>query len=94
MSTPNDLVRARRERRTCVPVRRCADLVIAPMSFLDARRNGLQAGEGGTIREDAPAPVRGEVRIRELRCEETHGRPEGEPHPCQRFTPIPALRIG
>jgi transketolase len=23
-----------------------------------------------------------------------HGRPEGEPHPCQRFTPIPSARFG
>jgi hypothetical protein len=37
----------------------CADLVIVPMSFLDApAEQGLQAGEVGTIREAAPAPVR------------------------------------
>jgi hypothetical protein len=66
----------------------CADLVIVPMSFLDApAEQGLQAGEVGTIRETHPRPYSTEVR-------RTHGRPEGDPHPCQRFTPIPPPKIG
>ena len=46
----------------------CADLVIVPMSFLDGpAEQGLQAGEVGTIREAAPAPVQSQETRDEVR---------------------------
>ena len=85
-----------RSRAPRVPDRRfgrprdCADVVLGRSGG-----TGLQAGEVGTIRETAPAPVRN--RSEESRVEVRRKRTAGlkaKPHPCQRFTPIPSPRIG
>jgi hypothetical protein len=66
----------------------CADLVIVPMSFLDApAEQGCRLARSAQSERPHPRPYGNEVRNRESRCEETHGRPEGEPHRRQRFTP-------
>ena len=74
---------------------RRADLVIVPMSFLDApAEQRCRPARSAQSERPHPRPYATVVRNRELRCEERHGRPEGEPHPCQRFTAIPSPRIG